>query len=566
MAGNNRSNGRIVDSVRGHPLTFGGIGTAGSWCSAREPPAQPHSSAGGFDIFMDEENQHHQLRPSALGGVPQCSDENRAPEGRLQRGKTFGLAAAVSASFPVFTDEENCVPAARNRGKTFRSRASVRPFHEEFPLQCTDVENRPPPEPRLRVKTFNRDANSCFQIYDENIPPKTYSQAATIGPKTQDENRPSAAPCAKALGVRADDSRQPRAQQRKQKLKQRPLQEQLQSTKRAALQLAVARLPEVITISSDGEQEDKENAPPAELQEALLRPAPLLDAPMASPESLHTSFDSITLGGRRSRLEALFSYEEYADDLYLIMRNTEREHRARPDFMSRQTDITITMRCILVDWLVEVNDEYRLNSETLHLAVNYMDRFLSVMTVVRAKLQLVGTTALFIASKFEEIYPPTVTEFIYITDDTYTASQLKRMEHVMLKMLAFDMSAPTSNWFLNFFIDNGGAGEDTVKYLAQFLVELTLVQYELCNKYASSVQAAAALCLARLSSGHEPWTPHLQRVSGLTRDQLRPCVEQMLVMYQTARDQPQQAVLDKFARDKYLSVSQLEPPAGIVWN
>ena len=66
--------------------------------------------------------------------------------------------------------------------------------------------------------------------------------------------------------------------------------------------------------------------------------------------------------------------------------------------MARQPDITINMRSILVDWLVEVNDEYKLHSETLHLAVNYLDRFLSVMTVVRAKLQLVGTTALFIAS------------------------------------------------------------------------------------------------------------------------------------------------------------------------
>ena len=69
--------------------------------------------------------------------------------------------------------------------------------------------------------------------------------------------------------------------------------------------------------------------------------------------------------------------------------------------------------------------------------------------------------------KFEEIYPPTVKEFVYITDDTYTATQLRRMEHVMLMMLAFDMSAPTSNWFLNYFMDNGGAGEETVKHLAQ---------------------------------------------------------------------------------------------------
>lgn len=56
------------------------------------------------------------------------------------------------------------------------------------------------------------------------------------------------------------------------------------------------------------------------------------------------------------------------------------------------------MRMILIDWLVEVSEEYKLNSETLCLAVHYIDRFLSYMSVVRAKLQLVGTTAMFIAS------------------------------------------------------------------------------------------------------------------------------------------------------------------------
>ena len=66
--------------------------------------------------------------------------------------------------------------------------------------------------------------------------------------------------------------------------------------------------------------------------------------------------------------------------------------------MRKQQDITPGMRCILVDWLVEVADEYRLHNETLHLAVNYLDRFLSQMAVLRGKLQLVGTATMFIAS------------------------------------------------------------------------------------------------------------------------------------------------------------------------
>lgn len=56
------------------------------------------------------------------------------------------------------------------------------------------------------------------------------------------------------------------------------------------------------------------------------------------------------------------------------------------------------MRSILVDWLVEVADEYKLHTETTHLAVNYIDRFLSHMAVLRGKLQLVGAAAMFLAA------------------------------------------------------------------------------------------------------------------------------------------------------------------------
>lgn len=66
--------------------------------------------------------------------------------------------------------------------------------------------------------------------------------------------------------------------------------------------------------------------------------------------------------------------------------------------MRRQQDVTMGMRSILVDWLVEVAEEYKLQRETLFLAVNYIDRFLSHMSVLRSKLQLVGASAMFLAS------------------------------------------------------------------------------------------------------------------------------------------------------------------------
>ena len=92
--------------------------------------------------------------------------------------------------------------------------------------------------------------------------------------------------------------------------------------------------------------------------------------------------------------------------------------------MSKQPDITASMRSVLVDWLVEVTDEFSLQPETLYLAVSITDRFLSCMSVLRGKLQLVGTTAMYIAAKLEEIYPPELTDFAYITDDTYSKQQV----------------------------------------------------------------------------------------------------------------------------------------------
>lgn len=102
------------------------------------------------------------------------------------------------------------------------------------------------------------------------------------------------------------------------------------------------------------------------------------------------------------------------------------KQKSRPNsaYMGKQDDINSSMRAILVDWLVEVGEEYKLLPQTLYLTVSYIDRFLSSMRVVRGKLQLVGTACMLLASKFEEIYPPEVSEFVYITDDTYTAKQV----------------------------------------------------------------------------------------------------------------------------------------------
>lgn len=176
----------------------------------------------------------------------------------------------------------------------------------------------------------------------------------------------------------------------------------------------------------------------------------------------------------KAELDKFFEVDEYRQDILDYLRDAEERHRPKPLYMRKQPDISPSMRTILVDWLVEVGEEYRLQNETLCLAISYIDRFLSVMSVVRAKLQLVGTAAMFIAAKYEEIYPPDVGEFVYITDNTYTKTQVLRMEQLILKVLKFDLCVPTTSVFLNAYPMMDDLPKE-VKYLAQVCVILIAI-------------------------------------------------------------------------------------------
>lgn len=254
------------------------------------------------------------------------------------------------------------------------------------------------------------------------------------------------------------------------------------------------------------------------------------------------------------REAVILTVPEYEQDIYNYLREAETRNRAKPGYMKRQQDITASMRSILVDWLVEVSEEYKLHRETLFLAVNYIDRFLSKISVLRGKLQLVGAASMFLAAKYEEIYPPDVKEFAYITDDTYTAQQVLRMEHLILKVLTFDVAVPTTNWFCEDFAKSCDA-DDKLKALTMFLSELTLIEMDTFLKYLPSTTAAAALCLARYSMGLEPWPESLVKKTGYEVGHFVDCLKDLHKTYLGAETHQQQAVQEKYKQDRYHNVS-----------
>lgn len=163
-------------------------------------------------------------------------------------------------------------------------------------------------------------------------------------------------------------------------------------------------------------------------------------------------------------------------------------------YLQDQTEINGMMRAILVDWLIEVHMKFKLAPETLYLCVNIIDRYCSQVEVERRKLQLVGVTALLLACKYEEIYPPEVRDCVYITDRAYTRQDVLDMEQDIINVLEFRLTVPTGYNFLVRYLLVVEAS-DLAKAAANYYLERTLQEYEFLE-YRPSLVAAAAVCLA----------------------------------------------------------------------
>ena len=96
---------------------------------------------------------------------------------------------------------------------------------------------------------------------------------------------------------------------------------------------------------------------------------------------------------------------------------------------------------------------YKLHRETLYLGVDFLDRYLSsTCDMPRSRLQLVGITCLFVAAKIEEIYPPKLREFAFVTDGACSEEEITTMELVVLKGLNWGLSPQTPNRWLKTYM------------------------------------------------------------------------------------------------------------------
>lgn len=160
-----------------------------------------------------------------------------------------------------------------------------------------------------------------------------------------------------------------------------------------------------------------------------------------------------------------------------------------PEYMTGQNEITWDMRQTLVDWLLQVHLRYHLLPETLWIAINLVDRFLSKRVVSVVKLQLVGVTAMFIAAKFEEILAPSVDEFVFMTENGYTKDEILKGERIMLQTLEFKVSNYCTPYSWMRRISKADDYDIQTRTLCKYLVEVTLLDHRFLRVKPSMVGA-----------------------------------------------------------------------------
>jgi len=141
----------------------------------------------------------------------------------------------------------------------------------------------------------------------------------------------------------------------------------------------------------------------------------------------------------KSHLQDLFDEEEEIGDFLESHKISER------------------MRTRMIDWMIEVLTNYKCDDNSFFLACNSMDRYFKAMEdtpLQPAELHLIGVTSMFMASKFEDIYPLRL-KIVHekIAHKKLSTQEIKEKETEICEKLDFILGKPTQWEFINNFIE-----------------------------------------------------------------------------------------------------------------
>ncbi|XP_069477483.1 G1/S-specific cyclin-E2 isoform X2 [Ambystoma mexicanum] len=230
-----------------------------------------------------------------------------------------------------------------------------------------------------------------------------------------------------------------------------------------------------------------------------------------------------------------------SNDVWRKMVNKETKYIHDKNCLLLHPTLKPNMRAILLDWLLEVCEVYTLHRDTFYLAQDFFDRFMLTQNDIHKNmLQLIGISSLFIAAKLEEIYPPKLQEFAYVTDGACSEEDILTMELIILKALKWELCPVSVISWLNLYLQ-----VDSLKEYPKVL------QPQYSQEKFIQIAQLLDLCILEIDSLHFPYrilaaaalfhftsTDVVRKATGLEWNCISECVHFMEPFYNIVKGVP----------------------------
>lgn len=229
-----------------------------------------------------------------------------------------------------------------------------------------------------------------------------------------------------------------------------------------------------------------------------------------SAAAVHFSFQPYLTGILGEYVAHKNQIDEYQDEILLHLLEMEQTGRPSLEQMQLQPEITLRMRPLLLDFLMDVINKLNLSKLTFPLTVNLIDRYASVRVVKKKHYQLLGLTALWVACKNMDAKNmiPRLDDLCRYCCRCYDRTMFLEMENHLLKSLQWHVTTPTADNFIDVFIYRLSpyrfrAGSKmthnectTIKILANYLCELSTFYPHIHFTYSVPQMALVAIIMS----------------------------------------------------------------------
>nr|KAF6342624.1 cyclin D1 [Pipistrellus kuhlii] len=222
-------------------------------------------------------------------------------------------------------------------------------------------------------------------------------------------------------------------------------------------------------------------------------------------------------------------------------------------FKCVQKEILPAMRKVVATWMLEVCEEQKCEEEVFPLAMNYLDRFLSLEPLPKGRLQLLGAACMFVASKMKETVPLTAEKLCIYTDHSIQPEELLQMEMVLVNKLKWNLAAMTPHDFIEHFLSKMPVAEvnkQIIRKHAQTFVALCATDVKFISNPPSMVAAGSVVAAVQglhLGSSNSFLSYHrltrfLSTLIKCDLDCLRACQEQIEALLEASLRQAKQSL------------------------